>query len=583
MKSMKHLALVAVPALLAGLAGCQKTETPPAQQQEENQNDIVFEVKASSVTADGATITTTHNGSDKNTYYGFYYTDLETNAVNAINREVANLTEKGTDLSKVVTTGKTNISVLKDLEPLTSYRYVVFGLNTDGTTYGTPASVEFTTLKGNVTFTVSVSNITETTANATVKSTGDNTDTWYCFATTDLTSELSEVVNAEVEKLGQDVATVIKSGNTMVQMTGLTAGTRYRVVVTGLKSDGTTYGTPVSAEFKTTAAAVEYRENENWTVAYVGKGTYNGIPVDMISVTSTDDERYFTAVVTEEEYTTYTIEEITQASIAINEEDYGSSWVDIFSYTGSVEDDPWSVFESGYQYRALALGIDNYGNATGLYAVSEAFTPEELEASEGYNKWIGDWRIEDNAGNGYDLSIEAYSPDLSYIVTGWQSGLFRNDVPMLANYNSGNGALEFVSNQNLGEVTITTQNGQEIDCSLALLGVGNDDNIWSNPTLATATLTNDTNANVTGEEFSYQGKTYNIVQMQFMALPLSGGNSVYALDNREIPSFPLTMTKSAAAGTAKAVRIFDKIGRPTDFYSMTAISNSPLNLVEIAR
>lgn len=574
---------MAIPAFVAGLAGCQKTETPPAQQ-EENQNDIVFEVKASSVTAEGATITTTHNGSDKNTYYGFYYTDLETNAVNAINREVANLTEKGTDLSTVVTTGKTNIAVLKDLEPLTSYRYVVFGLNTDGTTYGTPASVEFTTLKGNVTFTLSVSNITENTANATVTSTGDDTDTWYCFATTDLTSELSEVVSAEVAKLGSNVSSVLKSGNTMVQLSDLTPGVRYRAVVTGLKSDGSTYGTPVSAEFKTTAAPVEYKVNDNWTVAYVGKGTYEGIPVDIISVTSTDDERYFTAVVAADDYTTYGIENIATAYILENEETYGSSWVDMWTYTGSVEEDPWDVFDSGVEYRALAIGVDDYGNATGLYAVSEVFTPEELVASDGYNKWIGDWRIEDNTGNGYNLSITAYAPDMSYVVTGWQSGLFADEVPFAAEYNQETGALEFITNQNLGQVKLTFEGGQTVDCTLALLGIGNDDMVYLDlPTLATATLTSDTEANVEGNSYNNNGTTLSIVQMELIGIPSTGGNSVYPLDRRKIPSFPLTMTKSAAAGTAKATRIFDKIGRTTDFYGMTAIASSPLNLVEIAR
>ncbi|MBO8480599.1 MAG: hypothetical protein IAB76_05780, partial [Bacteroidetes bacterium] len=296
--SIKHLLLPAA-LLAAALSACQKPAETRPEKPEIDQSTIEFSVKVSALETDGATVTMTHNGTDAETYYGFYYTDLETSVTDAINRVAASLTESGADMAEVLFSGTTYITILKDLDPLTTYRYVVFGMNEDKSVYGKPASADFTTLKGPVNFTVSVSGITQTSANASVTSTGDATDTWYCFATEDLTSPLADVVASEVAELGSDLSSVLRDGNDMVQLSGLSAGKSYRAVVTGLRSDGTTYGTPVAASFRTSAPDVDYVENPNWTVTYAGKGSYQGSPADLISVTvSGGSDTYTTGVIT---------------------------------------------------------------------------------------------------------------------------------------------------------------------------------------------------------------------------------------------------------------------------------------------
>lgn len=555
MKYMKHLAFAAIPALLAGLAGCQEEEVHP-QKPVIDQNSIVFEAKASELTSEGVTITVSHNGTDDETYYGFLYTDIETTMANAINRTIAAFTENGTDISTVVTTGTTHISVLNDLEPLTTYRYVVFGLNTDGTIYGTPASVDFTTLKGDVTFSVSVSNITENTANASVKSSGDNTDTWYCFATSDMTSDLAAIVADEVARLGSNVSSVIKSGNTMVQLTGLSAGTSYRAVVTGLRSDGTTYGTPASAEFRTSFGQVDYVENDNWTVAYVGKGTSEGSPVDIISVTvSSGNDTYMPAVIAVDQFESVGIQAFTEGIISEYQSllDYYNamgltvSWADILMSTTS-DDLAFDVLDSNIQWYALAVGVDLDGRPTGLYAISDPFTPEELEASDAYNRWIGNWRIEDASGVGYDISLSALSPDISYSMDGWEADVFGGRGPAVTvNFDAASGNLVFISNENLGQVGL--QNGETVD--LGFYGNGDDGYFYTDSyDIAEATLSSDGNsADVQGNTLTSSSLSVTMVSMQFFGLGTSGNYSF-----SEAPVFPLTMTKSASGASVKTVR-----------------------------
>lgn len=583
--AIRNLALMAMPAAMVfGLSACQEDETRP-ERPEVNQNDIVFEAKAGALTSESATITIKHNGTDNETYYGFCYTDLETTMANAINRVVASFTENGTDISTVVTTGTTHVTVVTDLSPLTSYRYVVFGLNDDGTVYGTPASVDFTTLKGEVAFTVSVANITETTANATVTSTGDDTDTWYCFATTDLTSPLADVVSAEVERLGSNVSSVIKSGNSMVQLTGLTAGTSYRAVVTGLTSDGTTYGTPVSTSFRTTSQQVEYTVNPNWTVTYDGKGTYEGSPADMLSVTVTaGTDGYMPGVITTEQFESIGIATFVEGMVAsyqeqidfMNQMGIPISWSDIL-YTSTETELPFDVLDSSTQWYGIAFGVDTNGNPTGLYAISEAFTPEELQASENYNRWIGSWRIEDADGTGYDISIQALSPDMSFSMSGWEADVFGGQAPdVTLGFDSATGNLAFVSNENMGTITV---NGNE-QCELGFYGTGDDGYFYtSSYDIAYAELDESGNtATVEGNTLTSSEGEVTMISMQFFGLGTSGNYSF-----SDEPLFPLTMTRtSSSSGTAlqctKAVMYHENSGfrtmSPLKMYGTDAVKKA---------
>ena len=124
-----------------------------------------------------------------------------------------------------------------------------------------------------VRYSVKVTEVTETSAKAEVACVGSETATWYAFVTEDLTADTDEVIASEVAGL-EDIASVLKSGNAVVEFTGLTAGTGYRVIVTGLDADGNVSGND-EEEFKTDRDPDVWVENPDWSVEYVDRGMYN--------------------------------------------------------------------------------------------------------------------------------------------------------------------------------------------------------------------------------------------------------------------------------------------------------------------
>lgn len=575
-------------ALLTAVSACQKPEEQRPEKPEVDQSTIVFQVKAGALTTEGATLTVTHNGTDNETYYCFYYTDLETSVTNAINREVAGLTEAGIDASSVVTTGTTHISVLKGLEPLTTYRYVVFGLNDDRSIYGTPASVDFTTLKGDVEFTVSVSGITESSATASVTSTGDDTDTWYCFTSSDLTSSLDELVSAEVERLGGNLSSVLRSGNDEVQFSGLSDGTSYRAIVTGLKSDGTTYGTPVAASFRTSFATGDYVENPNWTVTYAGKGTYEDAPADLLTVTvSAGSDPYTVGIIPVADLEEIGIAAFVEQMILsyldqidmLNAMGIPVSWEDMLS-TGTEADMPFDVLDSSVEYYGIAFGVDFSGKPTGLYALSEPFYPEELEASDAYNSWLGTWTVTGANGVENVLEISAKSADVSYTVKGWQLGDYSDNWPGITAEFNADGSISFISEE-YGNIDTGNYGVGTLGC-FGVIEIGNETSIVTGTyPMCTATLDGTSSAEAVGESVTLtNNSTYEIISMEYSVI-LTGAYEGSVLGyTAEAPTFPLTMTKEAASGQAKAVRL--DIAKPAFHALSPAQMNSEVSLVKMA-
>lgn len=114
---------------------------------EEETPAVIFKAKASDITTNGAVLTITHDGTKDDTFYGFCYDDIATGTDDAIAKKVAELKASGKKLSDIVFKGTSYKHTLNALEPEKTYKYVAFGLKADGTVYGTPAAVTFTTEK----------------------------------------------------------------------------------------------------------------------------------------------------------------------------------------------------------------------------------------------------------------------------------------------------------------------------------------------------------------------------------------------------------------------------------------------------
>ena len=146
MKKFFRFAAIAVAAI--ALLSCEKdpqggdtqkpdggsTNTPTTEYTE----DLTFTLEVTEVEADKAKIKVEHNGTTKDTWYGFATTESD------VNKAIADVLAEGNVTLKKNT--KTTMTV-RNLEPETEYTFIAVGIKADGTQYGEPATVKFTTAK----------------------------------------------------------------------------------------------------------------------------------------------------------------------------------------------------------------------------------------------------------------------------------------------------------------------------------------------------------------------------------------------------------------------------------------------------
>ncbi len=152
---MKKIALFSFSVAALLIAGCNEKPTPTpgtddnsgnnGGEQPEKPADVVFAATLTEAGETDAIIALSHDGTNDNTYYGFYTSDLTASVEDAVNNKVDELKSTVSDLASVLFKGKTRNAVLGGLEAETDYRYIVFGLKEDGTVYGTAGSCDFTT------------------------------------------------------------------------------------------------------------------------------------------------------------------------------------------------------------------------------------------------------------------------------------------------------------------------------------------------------------------------------------------------------------------------------------------------------
>lgn len=148
---MKKIALFSMPLVaLLFAAGCTKEPVTPEPNPDNKPDEpavVTFTAQATNVLENGVSISISHDGTENDTYYGFYTTDLTSEAGTLIEAQVAELKESVPDLTQVLWKGKTLVRPVMNLTPATDYKYIVFGIKADGTVYGKEGVAEFTTLE----------------------------------------------------------------------------------------------------------------------------------------------------------------------------------------------------------------------------------------------------------------------------------------------------------------------------------------------------------------------------------------------------------------------------------------------------
>lgn len=143
MKFAKNFMMYAVAAVVAmAMTACGMPTPGYEPTPGGNTGNVTFTVEAVAGETT-ATINVSHTGTAENTWYGFLTTESKTNDLDLIFA----VTTAGVKAEKL-STGTTATINLTDLELATEYKYVVFGLNADGSMYGTSGSAVFTTEDG---------------------------------------------------------------------------------------------------------------------------------------------------------------------------------------------------------------------------------------------------------------------------------------------------------------------------------------------------------------------------------------------------------------------------------------------------
>lgn len=418
-----------------------------------SEDGIEFKIEVSDPTDKGATFLITNNGTDKNTWYAFAYDDVNTSPEAAINRKVKELSGEKDGIKSVIQRGSKRIRIDDGLTPATKYIYVVFGLTSEGTVYGKPASCEFKTIHMETTYNVELTAETSSSAELTVTPGGGSTDTWFAFVSDDTASPAEDLIKKEIGK-HEDISKELHSGKKALTFKELEAGKKLRAIITGLDADGEVFGKPAEFVFRLTPEATA---NDAWKVTYDGYVTPQGAekPYRKITNTSTDSERYFISVISENnlqtgfdndinKYIKYAIENLTSTT---------TGWSKyVFTQTGSM----YYTLRTRKSYYAFAIGIDKNGYFTGKFAISDKFYIEGKDWSDVYEKWLGKWEVVDNDGYGYDITIEEDSKaDYTLKITGW-NGVIDTPIHGVIDDETGNLCL---SAYNYGKHDLPTGDG----------------------------------------------------------------------------------------------------------------------------
>ena len=108
-------------------------------------------------------------------------------------------------------------------------------------------------LDNNFEATITVEDITETTAKVKVTHNGEKSDTWFGLLTEDTATEAEALVRQTVKEylMGEHTDAIHASNRYIEVLEGLTPGTDYRYIVFGMTEKGATYGKIAVAEFST--------------------------------------------------------------------------------------------------------------------------------------------------------------------------------------------------------------------------------------------------------------------------------------------------------------------------------------------
>ena len=252
MKIVK-IANLAITVILASFALACVKEQP---KEETPEAPVKFTVELNDIAdADYAEVVVRHDGQKDATWFGFVTKDLDSPVENLIQAQLANVN------SRTLHVGNVQTVALRNLEEFVNYRYVAFGVNSDGERYGEPGNLAFNTSPVfDVTFQAEAGEIGSHEASFSVSHDGIDVLTYMAFVTDDKEKAVKTLAS-------EHFATLVDSENNLKEGVELLKGTSgtvsfdelihetdYRFIIYGIYDNSgkiISYGTPAEVKFTT--------------------------------------------------------------------------------------------------------------------------------------------------------------------------------------------------------------------------------------------------------------------------------------------------------------------------------------------
>lgn len=404
-------------------------------------------------------------------------------------------------------------------------------------------------LTQNLTFTLEVAEVTANSAKVKVSHNGTSEDTWYGFATT--STNINEAISDKYAEL-----TATESINGLKNQTSYTAvlinlepETDYTYITFGLSEDGELYGKSSSVKFTTERGEVVMEVNNAWKIEYVGPGMINDQAYDhTVTVTSSDKNKYFITGYERATFEANAIKDIAEYELAYLKaylEEFNAAngtkiTIDQMLFEGNGTD-ALNLYPG--EWYAIAIGVDDDGELSGHYAVSDIITIEEEEPTEAYSSWLGNWTWTGSNGIAWDVTIEKGISNMSYYLKGWEIGVGL-DIPITW---SPENEMWGIYTYNFGVFDFGA------DGQGAIYIIGNDgEYIYPIEGLPICAGMIDEEGNRTCIGYSEELEDGSVLNMKFMHFiaDISGGYYMLS-DTAEWPEFPITITPGTETKSEK--------------------------------
>lgn len=252
MKIVK-IANLAITVILASFALACVKEQP---KEETPEAPVKFTVQLNTpADAEYAEVVVRHDGQKDATWFGFVTKDVNSPVEDLIQAQLPNVNANSLHVGNVQTVA------LRNLEEFVNYRYVAFGVNSDGERYGEPGNLAFNTSPVfDVTFQAEAGEIGSHEASFSVSHDGIDVLTYMAFVTENVTSDVEELASENYNSLLDDNGRLnegvelLKGTSGTVSFDELTHETDYRLVVYGIYDNNGVivyYGTPAEVKFTT--------------------------------------------------------------------------------------------------------------------------------------------------------------------------------------------------------------------------------------------------------------------------------------------------------------------------------------------